>query len=88
VEPMNLRRGLFRLWLLVAVLWAGSWALIIRQNSLASREMDASFNLWLVCGPPVAIFALGYALLWTFRGFRNDGKGRKMETAPDASRES
>ena len=72
LSTMNWKRGLLRLWAVVAVLWVlsfGLWALFI----------DGFFNftfgefvvlLMILSIPPLLLLALGYCGLWVGRGFR------------------
>jgi len=68
-------RGLFRLWLVLSVLWIGVvglafWrtALRIADPAVAAFVLTEVLPLALV--PPVFVLALGAALVWAFKGFR------------------
>jgi hypothetical protein len=87
---MNWSRGLFRLWLVLSVLWIGR-ILWIREQCfygpwIGRQEPDlwwckdpmadpvASYleEITTSLGPPIVVLALGYALLWSLKGFRRD----------------
>jgi len=84
---MNWKRGLFRLWLVLSVLWIAR-ILWIREQCvygpwIGRQEPDlwwcnhpmadpvASYleEIATSLGPPIAVLALGYTLLWIFKGF-------------------
>ena len=74
-EAMNWRRGLFRLWLmLVVLLWAPLAAYATYEEYTRWPAQFAQHwpetTVALIVGPPLALFLLGYALLWIGRGFR------------------
>jgi hypothetical protein len=78
---MNVRRGLFRLWIVLAVLWIGFM--------LATGNYDCFYgskgpwcDYWTaetyikkvagVFGPPLAILILGWVGFWVASGFKAD----------------
>jgi len=68
---MNWKRGLFRAWLVLSVLWCafGFWLAsdcIVDDTCSAGRLGAIAF----VLSVPAAVFLLGLALLWVGRGFR------------------
>jgi hypothetical protein len=84
---MNLQRGLFRLWLLLSVLWVGFMVWVHEPPCLFgkySRNPYCAFSSPVnpaseylsfaagALGPPIAILLLGYSLLWVLKGFRRD----------------
>jgi len=69
---LRVARGLFRLWLVLSVLWIGSVPFMpwlyhtpgaIGENLILGMSITAFF-------PPLFVLALGSALVWAFRGFR------------------
>jgi hypothetical protein len=81
---MNLRRGLFRLWIIVAVLWvaAATWALWDRffdpwvdfpaavPSDQETLEYQRLYALALIVVPPIALFVVSLVCFWVARGFR------------------
>jgi hypothetical protein len=73
--PINWRRGLFRVWLLLSAAWVMAWIIYLIMYTL--REGIRSVGDVLVIpvvliGPPVALLLFGIAAGWAFRGFRVD----------------
>jgi len=73
--PVNWRRGLFRVWLLLSAAWVMAWIIYLIMYAL--REGMRSVGDLLVIpvvliGPPVALLLFGIAAGWAFRGFRVD----------------
>jgi hypothetical protein len=73
--PVNWRRGLFRVWMLLSAAWAMAWIIYLIMYAL--REGIRSLGDVLVIpvvliGPPVALLLFGIAAGWAFRGFRVD----------------
>jgi hypothetical protein len=99
---LRVARGLFRLWLVLSVLWIGgvgvaTWrtfpipvlpSICDLPANERSEDWDCSFswlqrvkapfvmdiiqdNILLALVPPIFVLALGLALVWAFRGFRN-----------------
>jgi hypothetical protein len=73
--PINWRRGLFRVWLLLSAAWVMAWIIYLIMYTL--REGIRSVGDVLVIpvvliGPPVAFLLFGIAAGWAFRGFRID----------------
>ena len=85
---MNLRRGLFRLWLVVSALWVvfavafdwRSWStaigcLLDDTSSPWCKYWDLSDyaqGFLISFGPPFALFGIGAGLLWAAYGFVRD----------------
>ena len=72
---LRVARGLFRLWLVLSVLWVAGVAfvtwqtfLVIPTTILSLAFLPPAFVLALL--PPVFVLALGSALVWAFRSFR------------------
>ncbi len=75
---MNLRRGLFRLWGAVTVLWIGVtgsllWGIVFNpwpgELVKGPTRLEAVMVVFL---PPVALLALGIMGKWVARGFADD----------------
>jgi hypothetical protein len=71
-SPINWRRGVFRVWVLVTAAWIMSWA--IYYILFALEGGFSASNLLaipvLLFGPPIALLIFGVATGWAFRGFR------------------
>ncbi len=63
---MNIRRGLFRLWVIAAFIWVGAIIILV----LVDGGGDISIVLSLALGPPIAALAIGRAAFWIARGFK------------------
>jgi len=65
---LRVARGLFRLWLVLSVLWIGGVAI------LAWESFPGIPSIWVISGgalvPPAFVLALGSALVWAFRGLK------------------
>lgn len=73
--PINWRRGLFRIWLLVSGAWMMSWIIYLIMFGIQGGFKTVSDYLVLpvlLCGPPVALLIFGLATRWAFRGFVTD----------------
>ena len=76
---MNLKRGLFRLWLVLSICWVIWETLYLGPGEIvagiASEPAPAALALLAVAllGPPAIMFVVGYGLLWALGGFRRDG---------------
>jgi len=85
--PLNWRRGMFRLWLVLSAAWIMAWII-----EFLVYGIQGGFGTWraflvipiLLFGPPVAALIFGFAVGWAFRGFvpddqasgiRNQGSG-------------
>jgi hypothetical protein len=79
-EPVNWRRGLFRLWLLISAAWIMGWAIYRGlqgiQGELATTD-DLLELLLLLFAPPIALLLFGVAARWSIRGFAVDNRGPK-----------
>jgi hypothetical protein len=62
---MNIRRGLFRLWIVLSALWIG-------LGLVLSHGFPAIADLPLVVVPPAVLFVLGWAGVWAFSGFKRN----------------
>jgi hypothetical protein len=63
------RRGLFRLWIVVTVCWI---ALVGWFASEVTGPDEFVYVAALAFLPPGIVFALGAALVWTLSGFRRN----------------
>ena len=75
--PLNWRRGLFRLWLLVSAAWIMGSAIYVILSALAQAFKTAEDYLAIPVvffGPPIALLLCGWATGWAIRGFTSDEK--------------
>jgi hypothetical protein len=73
--PLNWRRGLLRLWLLLSGAWVTAWAIYVVLEGIQGGFKSAGelFALpVLLFGPPIALLLFGLAAGWAFRGFNSD----------------
>jgi len=73
--PINWRRGLFRIWLLVSAAWIMGWAIysILSAMSDGFKTVGDLLSIPVVFfGPPIALLLFGLAAAWAFRGFKMD----------------
>lgn len=71
-NPINWRRGLFRIWLLVSGAWMMSWIIYLIMYGLQGGFKTVGDYLVipvLLIGPPIALLIFGLAARWAFRGF-------------------
>lgn len=70
--PVNWRRGLFRVWVLVSTAWVMSWLIYLIVDIIRSgfRASDMLVVPILLFGPPLALLIFGMAAGWAFRGFK------------------
>lgn len=72
-KPVNWRRGLFRVWLLLSAAWIMGWTVYIVVNGIKDGSFGDLFAiLVLLIGPPVALLLFGVVARWAFRGFAPD----------------
>src|ERR1700751_3567918 len=71
--PINWRRGMFRIWILVSAAWIMAWAIALIIQGIGG-EMKVPSDLLqipvVLFGPPVALLLFGIAARWAFQGFR------------------
>ena len=75
--PINWRRGLFRVWLLLSAAWIMGWAIysILSAMSNGFKTLGDFLSIPVVFfGPPIALLLFGLAAAWAFRGFRMDAE--------------
>ncbi len=71
-SPLNWRRGLFRIWLLISAAWIMAWSIyLVMQYIQGGLRTSADFLVVpiVLLGPPVAVWLLGMAARWAFHGF-------------------
>src|ERR1700722_4590883 len=70
--PINWRRGMFRIWLLISAGWIMSWIIYLLMHNLEGRFPGSDFLEVpiLLFGPPVSLLIFGLATGWAFRGFQ------------------
>jgi hypothetical protein len=88
---LRVARGLFRLWLVLSVLWVaavGATSLMFGEPVSAYVRLESMLDTcinekkgdgcaewlrrgapWLALIPPIVVLAIGWALIWAFRGF-------------------
>ena len=72
-SPVNWRRGLLRVWLLISAAWIMGWIVYLILYGIQSGFQSASDFLSipvLLIGPPVALLLFGLMAGWAFRGFK------------------
>ena len=90
-SPLNWRRGMFRLWLLLSAAWLMGWSIYLIMYGLR-RGFQTSGDLAvipvLLFGPPVALLLFGIAAGWAFRGFKpaHEAPDTQPASAPDTER--
>jgi hypothetical protein len=83
--PLNWRRGLFRLWVLVSAAWIMAWAIYFVLSAMTralSTEGDFLAIPVVFFGPPIALLLCGLATKWAIGGFRSDEKPEHSATRP------
>lgn len=66
----NVIRGLHRLLLTIAALWAWFWFLVFVGETEVVGSDAQEMALWLGLGMPGAVFGSLYLAVWTRNGFR------------------
>lgn len=70
---MNWERGLFRLWIVLAVVWVIITATLGSQCFITedcAAGADAAVVAAYVMGVPAGVLFIGAALVWAIRGFK------------------
>jgi hypothetical protein len=73
--PVNWRRGMVRVWILVSVAWIMGWIIYLIMDGLQGGFKSRGDFLVipvLLFGPPIALLLFGIATGWAFRGFKVD----------------
>ncbi len=78
---MNVRRGLFRVWLVLSIAWVAANVWRLDFSCLRGAEKDLPWCeaqahsylkvLSIMIGVPLAAFILGRVIGWIFDGFRS-----------------
>ena len=71
VAPLNWRRGLFRVWLLVSVGWIMGWTIFLILEGVQGRQAGLIEVAILLFAPPIALSIFGWATAWALRGFES-----------------
>lgn len=66
-KAMNVRRGFFRLWLVVSALWVVLALAVTPSNTLRS---DFLIALLAAITPPLVLLVLGVVVAWALAGFK------------------
>jgi len=71
--PINWRRGLFRLWVLISAAWIMGWLIFFAIEFIGGSWTDRDFLTVPVVlfGPPAAVLVIGISTRWAFRGFES-----------------
>ncbi|HZV21128.1 MAG TPA: hypothetical protein VE986_06240 [Hyphomicrobiales bacterium] len=71
--PLNWRRGLFRLWILVSGAWIVGWLIYYAIDLIANQWTSREFLIVpiVLFGPPLALLLFAIATRWAFQGFEN-----------------
>lgn len=80
--PLNLRRGMFRIWIVLSVAWIMGWSIELVMRGIQGDFKTANDVLVvpvLLAGPPIALLLFGLATAWAFRGFKTDEAPPKPE---------
>jgi hypothetical protein len=76
-DPINWRRGMFRVWLLLSAAWIMAWIIYLVLYGLRAGFTgpgDIMVIPILLLGPPFALLLFGMAAGWAFRGFNVENK--------------
>jgi len=60
---MNIKRGFFRLWVVISVLW-------LVLCLLLAQGIPSPNHVPLVVTPPAVLFLFGWTALWALSGFK------------------
>ena len=75
LSPVNWRRGLLRLWLLISAAWIMGWVIYLLLEGIQGGPKTSGDFLALpvlLLGPPIALLIFGIAAGWAVRGFKVD----------------
>jgi hypothetical protein len=81
--PLDWRRGMFRLWLLVSAAWIMGWAIYLILSAIAQALTSPEDFLAIPIvffGPPIALLLCGLAATWAVRGFKFREPEQKITT--------
>lgn len=83
-NPVNWRRGMFRLWVLVSSAWVMGWVIFFAIKFMSGDYADQQVPVVpvVLLGPPLALLVFGLGARWAIRGFEIDQtEGAGKETA-------
>ena len=71
--PLNWRRGLFRLWVLISAAWIMGWIISFAIEFIEGTWTNRDFQVVAVVlfGPPIAFLFVAVATRWAFQGFES-----------------
>jgi hypothetical protein len=81
--PLNLRRGLFRVWVVMSAAWIMGWTIYLIIFGLRSGFQGFGEVLAvpvILFGPPVALLIFGVATRWALLGFKGEPKPPEPRT--------
>ena len=73
-SPVNWRRGMFRLWILVSSAWVMGWLIYFAIKFVSGEYSEHHVPVVPVVlfGPPLALLLLGIGTRWAIQGFEVD----------------
>ena len=83
-NPVNWRRGMFRLWVLVSSAWVMGWVIFFAIKFMSGEYGDQQGHVVpiVLFGPPLALLLFGLGARWAIRGFEIDqAQSAEKETA-------
>lgn len=74
-NPINWRRGMFRLWVLASSAWVMGWVIFFAIRFISGEYGDQQVPVVPVVlfGPPLALLVFGFGARWAVQGFELDG---------------
>ena len=72
--PVNWRRGMFRLWILVSSAWVMGWMIYFAIKFISGEFSGPHIPVVPVVlfGPPLALLLFGIGARWAMQGFETD----------------
>ena len=72
--PVNWRRGMFRLWILVSSAWVMGWMIYFAIKFISGEFSTQHIPVVPVVlfGPPLALLLFGIGARWAMQGFETD----------------
>lgn len=90
-DPLNWRRGMFRLWVLASSAWVMGWGIFFAIRFMSGEYSDQQLPVVpvVLMGPPFALFLFGIGAIWALRGFEVDDPDENVErnSAPTSLRQ-
>jgi len=68
MKPMNIKKGLKRIWILGSVVWVGIWLAM----GIADKGIGLSWAFWMITGGLATWWAIWWAIYWIISGFFSD----------------